>query len=97
MVFLAVSTVVGVFIYTQKNQEWFRKLTSAIVLRTPKVGQLVKLIYLARFTQTMHLLLSSKTPLVRSLELTGQMIKFYPIQNAIHQIQEDITRGKSLH
>lgn len=97
MVFIAVCAVIGLFIYTQKKQEWFRKSTSAIVLKVPKVGQLVKLIYLARFTQTMHLLLSSKTPLVRSLELTGQMIKFYPIQSAIYQIKEDITKGKSLH
>lgn len=88
---------VGLFVYWQKNEEWFRKSTSSFFIRIPKVGQLLKLIYLSRFTQAMHLLLASKTPLVRSLELTERMVKFYPLQIAIKQMREDVTTGKSLH
>ncbi len=88
---------IGLFVYWQKNEVWFRQSTSAFFLKIPKVGQLIKLVYLARFTQAMHLLLASKTPLVRSLELTERMIKFYPLQQAIKQMREDITKGKSLH
>lgn len=85
------------FIYWQKNEIWFRRSTSSILMRIPKVGELIKLVYLARFTQAMHLLLASKTPLVRSLELTERMVKFYPIQTAIEHIRSEVTRGKSLH
>ncbi len=93
---LAVGAIV-LFVYTQREQEWFRKGTSGFFLRVPKVGELIRLIYLARFTQAMHLLLASKTPLVRSLDLTQRMIKFYPIQKAIEQIKIDIQKGKSMH
>jgi len=34
---------------------------------------------------------------VRSLELTTRMIKFYPLQVAITQMKEDVTKGKTLH
>lgn len=97
MIFAAVVTAIVVLIYTQRQQEWFKKSVSSLVLRIPKVGQLVRLVYLSRFTQSMQLLLSSKTPLVRSLELTSQMIKFYPIQTALDQMVEDIKKGKTLH
>ena len=97
MVFILVVVAIGLFVYWQRNEDYFRKVTSAVFLRIPKVGQLLKLVYLARFTQAMHLLLAAKTPLVRSLELTHRMIRFYPIQVAIHQMKEDVTRGKSLH
>jgi len=88
---------IGLLVYWQKNEIWFRNGTSSVFLKIPKVGQLIKLVYLARFTQAMHLLLASKTPLVRSLELTTRMIKFYPLQVAITQMKEDVTKGKTLH
>lgn len=85
------------FYRTQAKQEWFRRSFSALALRVPTVRALVRMTYLARFTQSMHLLLSSKTPLVRSLELTRKMIKFYPLEKAIDQIVRDVAKGKSLH
>lgn len=94
--FLATAGIVGVA-YSQRKQDWFRKSMSGFVLRIPKVGELIRLVYMARFTQSMQLLLSSKTPLVRSLELTAQMIRFYPIQVALDQMVSDIKKGKTLH
>lgn len=97
MIFALIVGVIALIVRTQKDQEWFRKSTSAFVLRIPKVGSLISVIYLARFTQSMHLLLASKTPLVKSLDLTQKMVKFYPIQVAIEQIKEDIKKGKTMH
>ncbi|MCG8577754.1 MAG: type II secretion system F family protein [Flavobacteriales bacterium] len=97
MVFGGVVIGLFIFINTQKKQEWFRKSISTVALRIPKVKSLVQMTYLARFTQSMHLLLSSKTPLVKSLELTRKMIKFYPLEQAIDQIVKDVAKGKSLH
>ena len=97
LVFFTVTLGTILLMYSQRNQEWFRSSMSALVLKIPKVGALIRLVYLARFTQSMQLLLSSKTPLVRSLELTAQMIRFYPIQKALEQMVEDIKKGKTLH
>ena len=97
LIFGAVVLLIAVFIFTQKDQDWYRKFFSSVILKIPKVGSIVQLIYLSRFTQTLHLLLSSRTPLVRSLELTEKMVKFYPIQTALKDIREDIEKGKTLH
>jgi len=97
LVFVLLVGTTFAFVITQRKQEWFRRSVSGIALRIPKVGQLVKMIYLARFSQSLHLLLSSKTPLVRSLELTRKMIAFYPLEVALDKIGSDVAKGKSLH
>lgn len=97
LVFFILSAAIGGFMYWQKDQEWYRKNTSVILMRIPKIGELIRLVYLSRFTQAMHLLLASRTPLVRSLELSERMIRFYPLQKAISHMRTEITLGKSLH
>lgn len=97
MVFMAIIAAIVLFVRSQRDQDWFRRGTSAFFLRIPKVGDLIAVIYLARFTQAMHLLLAAKTPLVKSLELTQKMVKFYPLQVAIEQVKADIKVGKTMH
>lgn len=80
-----------------KEKEFYRALTSKIVLRIPYFGNLIRKIYISRFCQAMNLLTTSKTTLINSLSLTAKMIGFYPIEIAIQEIKEDITRGASLH
>jgi type IV pilus assembly protein PilC len=45
----------------------------------------------------MSLLLSSKTPLVSSIELVEEMISFYPIESALGEIRLEIMKGESFH
>lgn len=97
MIFGAVVVAIIVFVRTQRDQEYFRKWTSTIFLKIPKAGELIQVIYLARFTQSMHLLLAAKTPLVKSLDLTQKMVKFYPIEVALEQVKADIRSGKTMH
>jgi type IV pilus assembly protein PilC len=90
-------TVFLIFIYRQKNKIWYRKLSSNLLLRIPLVRDLVSKIYLARFCQSMQLLLASKTPLVNSLNLVKKMIGFYPIEISLETVKEDVMKGLSLH
>lgn len=97
IVFTIIVIGIVLFVRSQKEQDWFRKSTSQVFLKIPKVGELIRVVYLARFTQAMHLLLAAKTPLVKSIELTQKMVKFYPLQVALEQVKEDIRLGKSMH
>lgn len=85
------------FIYSIKNKTWFRKIGSSIILSIPGISAIVKKIYLARFCQSMALLISSRTPMLRSISLVRNMISFYPYEVALKQIEEDILHGKTLH
>ncbi|MRX39565.1 type II secretion system F family protein [Flavobacterium sp. LC2016-23] len=80
-----------------KEKDFYRALTTKMILKIPYFGNLIRKIYISRFCQAMNLLITSKTTLINSLSLTAKMIGFYPIEMAIHEIKDDITRGASLN
>lgn len=93
-IFLAVLVATG---YYFKNTIVFRRISSRVIQRIPVVGIIVQKIYLARYCNSMRLLISARLPLLRAIELCKQMIGFYPIESSLSQVQTDITSGKSLH
>jgi type IV pilus assembly protein PilC len=97
LLFLLVVGGITFFIYSQRKKDWFRKYSSALVLRLPLIGPMISKIYLARFCQSMKLLLGSKTKLIDALELIERMIAFYPLEVALRQVREDVFQGKTLN
>ena len=87
----------SVFILLNKKKKWYRKFTSTIVLKIPLVGEFVRKVKIAQFTQAITLLTSAKIPLLNGIQLTKKMIDYYPLQEALGHIEEDILLGKSLH
>ncbi|OFX26851.1 MAG: hypothetical protein A2033_08155 [Bacteroidetes bacterium GWA2_31_9] len=45
----------------------------------------------------MALLIASRTPMLRAIQLVRNMIGFYPFEKALDIIDSDIMSGKSLH
>jgi type IV pilus assembly protein PilC len=74
----------------------YKKLKDRFILKLPFIGEFVKTVYLSQFTQAVSLLTASKVPLVNSIQLVKQMINFYPLQNALESVEQDILKGKSL-
>jgi type IV pilus assembly protein PilC len=89
--------VLFVFMYTQRKMLWFRKLVSSIILHTPIMNKLISKIYLARFCQSMNLLISAKTPLITAIDLVKKMVGFYPIEVSLQIVQDDILKGVPLN
>jgi type IV pilus assembly protein PilC len=87
----------GIYLYTQRKEIWFRKASSNLILKIPIFGSLMKKIYTARFCQSMSLLLEAKTPLVRSLDLVEEMIRFYPMEEMIRHAKKEILSGNQLY
>jgi len=86
-----------VFIYNQRKAIWFRKYGAELILRTPIMKDLIGKIYLARFCQSMNLLISARTPLVTAIELVKKMVDFYPIEVSLDTVQNDLLKGQSLY
>ncbi|MFP9119334.1 type II secretion system F family protein [Flavobacterium sp. RNTU_13] len=82
--------------FVLQKKDSYRLAMSTVVIRIPYFGELVKKIYLARFCQSMSLLLTSKTQLVESLRLTSKMVGFYPIEKSLGTIILDVTKGNTL-
>jgi type IV pilus assembly protein PilC len=85
------------FIFSVRKTEQFRRIFSKLVLRIPLVGSLVQKIYLARFCNSMRLLISAHLPLLRAISLIRQMIEYYPIESSLQKVEDDIMNGQSLH
>lgn len=94
--FLLACSLGGLLWYVRK-MERFRKISSAIVLRIPVVGALVQKVYLARFCNTMRLLLSAHIPLLRAISLSRKTIGYYPIESSLAVVEQDILQGHSLN
>jgi type IV pilus assembly protein PilC len=95
--FLVIVIGGGIYCYTQRKEAWFRRRSSSLAMRIPVFGQLIRKIYIARFCQSMGLLMESKTPLVKALDLVEEMIGFYPLEEAIRHTKKEILAGNQLH
>lgn len=86
-----------IFLYSQRKASWFREYGAKLILRIPVVKEMVSKIYLARFCQSMNLLISARTPLVTALELARKMVGFYPIEVSLSTVRNQVMKGRSLH
>ena len=75
---------------------WYKNYSSEFLLKIPFVGELLRKMYVGQFTQAVALLTSAKVPVLNSIQLTKKMIDFYPLQNALHKVEDDILGGKNL-
>lgn len=95
--FLIFCGLAGGWLWSIRKTEKFRRVCSRIVLRLPVAGNIVQKIYLARFCNSMRLLINARLPLLRAIALTRQMVGYYPIESSLQRIEEDIMNGNSLH
>ncbi len=95
--FIVLLALIVAFIVSVRKTEQFRRVASLLLLHTPLIGNLVQKIYLARFCNSMRLLINARLPLLRAISLIRQMIAYYPIESSLQKVEDDIMNGKSLH
>ncbi len=86
-----------VFQRISRKKNWYRKYSTAFWLQIPFVGEFIRKLRIAQFTQAIHLLTSAKVPLLHGIQLTKKMINYYPLQMALANIERDILQGKTLY
>ena len=79
------------------QNEKVRRRWDSILLKIPYVGQFIRAVYLAQFTQAVALLTFSKVPMLNSIQMVKKMIPFYPLQDALGNMEVRIMKGMSLH
>ena len=90
--------LVGFFALRQtiRSKVYYQRFKSNFLLRIPVFGELIRKMYLAQFTQALALLSNAKIPILQSIQLTKKMIDFYPLQNALDDVERSILSGESL-
>ena len=94
---LIILLLIFVFKTTLKKKIWFQKYSSLLLLKTPFIGEFIRKVKIAQFTQAITLLTSAKVPLLNGIQLTRKMIQYYPLEIALEKVEKDILQGKSLH
>ena len=89
----------GIFVSIQfvKKKLWYQKITTSILLKIPFVGEFIRKVKIAQFTQAITLLMGAKVPLLNGIQLTKKMIGYYPLEIALEKVENDILQGMSLH
>ncbi len=95
-IFLFIVASIVAIVYLKKHA-WFKKYSALFVLRIPFVGRLISRLMHARFCHSLSLLTLSQVPLLQALEMVKKMIAFYPMQEAIAEIQKEIEKGGQMH
>ena len=88
---------VFIFISINHHKTWYKKYKDLLLQRLPFVKNIVSKIYLARFASTMQLLLGAKVPLVQALALGKQVMGYYPLEQALSQMEADLLKGLPLY
>ena len=97
LISLLVMIGIGIFFYMNRHTQWYRKYYSLLLLKIPIIGPIFHKIYLARFCNSLYLLMASKVSMVRAISLVKQMIDFYTIEKAMEEIESKLINGATLH
>jgi type IV pilus assembly protein PilC len=89
-----VMTVVGIRMYYKTDQG--RLAIDRLLLRVPVIGDLLRKVAVARFSQNMSILLSSGVPILDGLAITAKTAGNKVIENAIMVARVSISQGKTV-
>lgn len=93
----AILLVLFLAYFVNRKKEVVRIYISKILLSIPVLGNLIRKMFLARMFNALSLLVSSKNPLLHSITMIQRMIHFYPLEQSLKRIEEDILKGKTLY
>jgi len=82
---------------TFSKKVWFKRRKDFFLLKVPYIGGFIKSVYLAQFTQAVSLLTSAKVPVLNSIQLVKKMIDFYPLNEALSNVEQKVLMGNSLN
>lgn len=94
--FFLVFVIVGIgYLVHLTRTKAGKKFLDDIKLTLPAIGGLFKKVYLARIADNMDTMLSAGIPIVRSIEITGNVVGNKRYQEVLRQSMEAVKAGKS--
>src|SRR3989344_6150970 len=73
-----------------------RGVMDEIILRTPIFGKVLKQLYVARFAESVSILIKGGIPISQTLEISSVTIGSTIYKDLLHQVAEDVRRGELL-
>ncbi len=73
-----------------------KKIKDKVFLRIPFLSSFLRMVYLTRFAENLSTLISGGIPIVRSLEITAEIVGNDVYQQIIFEIKEEVVRGENM-
>lgn len=94
-IFLALAILAALVLRFRKTKAW-KRASGKLALRIPLFGGIIRKVQLSRFCYALGLMLRSKVNLDQALELLEQATAFYPLQETLQPIRQEVVEGKTL-
>lgn len=88
---LIIGLIVIKIIYGKTDK--YKEVTSALILKTPIAGILIRKSLQAQFCKLLHLLYSSGVPLLQGIEMLEGIIKFHPYTTSFGSVADSLRHG----
>ena len=98
--FLVVVVLAGIGYVVKRvygDTDFFQKMTTSFLLRLPYAGNLICLLQVSRLSRLLYLLISSNVPILQSLRLISDIIRFYPVRRSLLDTCDIVEHGGLLH
>lgn len=92
VILLITAAVVLVFDYFRTSEG--RIVLDELVLRMPVFGKLLKGLYVARFAESVSILIKGGVPIAQTLEISSVTIGSAVYRDLLHEVAEDVRRGE---
>lgn len=79
-----------------RRRDAFRHRQDRLLLRLPFVGPLLQRLILARFSKVLGLLLASGVPVIRAMEISGEVVVNREYRSVLAGAREELIQGGSL-
>ncbi|MEK7549343.1 MAG: type II secretion system F family protein, partial [Patescibacteria group bacterium] len=89
--FFLISLVMG-YLKTPEG----KNVKSELIMKIPIFGNLFKKIYVARFADSLSILIRGGIPVAQSIEITGHTIDNIIYRDILHEVSEKIKAGETL-
>ncbi len=88
--------VAGIFAWRFSKTPNGRYTLSELKIKIPYIGNLYRKLYLSRIADNMHTQLASAIPIIRALEVTGEVVDNAVFENALAVAAEEVKGGSSI-
>lgn len=75
----------------------YQRVASSILLRMPYVGKMICMLQVSRLSGLLYLLIGSDVPLLQSLRLTADILRFYPVRKSLEETCVMVEHGEPLY
>ncbi|MDQ5901325.1 MAG: type pilus assembly protein PilC [Patescibacteria group bacterium] len=96
-VFIAIALILGaVYVLWFRRNDSGKEYIDRMKLSIPVLGDLYKKVYLSRISDNLNTMLSSGISIIRSIEITSEVVNNYVYKGILNETKEDVKSGSSL-